>query len=242
MKAFLIIILTLSAQYAWSQDEVNVNSISDFNRVQIGISISPDICFRTLRNNDGSTTSDQIIALRNDNEIFKFGYTTGLNIGYSINSFFGLEMGIHYSNKGYQSKMIDLVFSQPEPSLPEQFKYIDNFHFVDVPFKANFTLGKKRVRFFTSVGVTTNFFIKATTTSVMVYADREDRKTSSSNYEYAKVNFSPTFSAGIDFKINNSMNLRFEPTIRYGMMKIIDTPITAYLYNAGLNVSYYYSF
>jgi hypothetical protein len=35
------------------------------------------------------------------------------------------------------------------------------------------------------------------------------------------------------------MNVRIEPTIKYGVLKIIDTPITAFLYSGGLNMSYY---
>lgn len=46
-------------------------------------------------------------------------------------------------------------------------------------------------------------------------------------------------SAGIDYRMNDRMNLRVEPTFRYGVMKITDAPITAYLFNAGLNIGYY---
>lgn len=45
---------------------------------------------------------------------------------------------------------------------------------------------------------------------------------------------------GIDYKINRRMNLRVEPTFRYGVLKTIDTPVTGYLYSGGLNISYYF--
>jgi hypothetical protein len=47
-------------------------------------------------------------------------------------------------------------------------------------------------------------------------------------------------SVGIDYRINEKMNLRIEPTFRYGVLKIIDTPVTGYLYSGGINVVYYY--
>jgi hypothetical protein len=47
-------------------------------------------------------------------------------------------------------------------------------------------------------------------------------------------------SAGVDYRINEKMNLRIEPTFRYGVLKIIDMPVTGYLYSGGINVAYYY--
>ena len=88
--------------------------------------------------------------------------------------------------------------------------------------------------------MTTNIFIKDTQTSVFVNSDRTYRKTTPTIFDYNKVNLSPTISVGIDYKINNRMNLRIEPTFRYGVLKIIDAPVTGYLYSGGLNISYYF--
>ncbi len=240
MKHLTIILLTLTAFSSYGQDKTKETSSSDFKRVQIGVNISPDICFRTLKNNDGSSTGDLVVKLNNENETIKVGYTAGLNVCFNIKKFIGLETGIQYSNKGYQTKFNDLIFGQPDPSAPNKAKFIYNFHYIDIPVKANFTIGKKKVRFFTSVGVTPNIFIKETSTSVLVYSDRTDRKTSPTNYDFKKVNISPTISVGIDWKINSRMNLRVEPTFRYGVLNIIDAPVTDYLYSGGLNISYYF--
>jgi len=242
LKNLTLFILTITSFSLYGQDKSKENPTSDFKRIQIGINISPDICYRTLKNNSGSSTGDLYIKLYNENETVKVGYTAGLNICFNIKKFFGLETGIQYSNKGYQTKLIDLIFGQPVPSSPNKGKFIYNFHYIDIPLKANFTIGKKKVRFFTSVGVTANIFIKGTQTSVLVYSDRSDKKTNPTNFDYKKLNISPAISVGIDYKINNRMNLRVEPTFRYGVLKIIDTSVTGYLYNAGLNMSYYIGF
>jgi len=240
MKHLTLFILTITAFSSYGQDKTKETPTSDFKRVQIGINISPDICFRTLKNNYGSSTSDGFIKMSNENETVKVGFTTGLNVCFNLKKFIALETGIQYSNKGYQTKFKDLIFGQPDPNAPNKAKFIYNFHFIDIPLKANFTIGKKKVRFFTSVGVTTNIFIKETQTSVLVYSDRTDKKTNPTSFDYKRVNISPTISVGIDYKINNRMNLRVEPTFRYGVLKIIDAPVTGYLYNGGLNISYYF--
>ena len=64
--------------------------------------------------------------------------------------------------------------------------------------------------------------------------------TEATDFDYNKVNISPSVSAGIDYRINDRHHLRIEPTFRYGVLKIIDEPITGYLYSGGLNIGYYF--
>ena len=55
-----------------------------------------------------------------------------------------------------------------------------------------------------------------------------------------RVNLSPMLSLGIDYKINDKMNLRVEPTARFGVLSVLDGSIKEYLYSGGLNLSYYF--
>ncbi len=240
MKQLTISFLILTALNTFGQIKTKDVIQSDFKRFQIGINFSPDICFRTLKINENHSTSNLVLNQRNKIETMKFGYTSGLNVCFSITKFIGMETGIQYSNKGYQTKFIDLTSNQPDPSIPNKIKIIYNFHFIDIPLKVNFTLGKKKVRFFSSVGLTANILIKETQTSILVFSNHTDKQTQPTSYDYNKTNISPTISLGIDYKINNRMNLRVEPTFRYGVLKIINAPLTGYLYNGGLNISYYF--
>jgi hypothetical protein len=45
---------------------------------------------------------------------------------------------------------------------------------------------------------------------------------------------------GLEYRLKNSFFIRAEPTFRYGILKIIDQPVTEYLWNAGLNIGVYY--
>ncbi|MCC6683622.1 MAG: PorT family protein [Bacteroidia bacterium] len=238
-KLLTLLILAITSFSSYGQGKSKETPALNFRRIQIGINVSPDICFRTLKNNDGSSSSDHIIQLNNENETVKIGYTAGLNICFNIKNSVGLETGIQYSNKGYQTKFRNLILIQPDPNSPYKAKFIYNMHYIDIPVKANFTYGDKKVRFFTSAGITTNIFIKATSTSVLIYSDRIDRKTTPVNTKIKKVNISPTLSVGIDYKINSRMSLRVEPTFRYGVLKTTDTPVTDYLYSSGINIGYY---
>lgn len=252
MKQCVFILLLLTIVGVHGQNNAETSAVSDFKRVQIGINISPDICFRTLKNNGGNSFTDIVIKQRNKDETVKAGYTTGLNVCFNIKKFVGIETGIQYSNKGFQIKQRRAVFGSQLPpgtplppeqdeKLPNKIDFVYNFHYIDIPVKANFTIGKKKVRFFTSIGFVTNIFIKETSTTILKYSDHTERKTGTINYNnYNSVNISPVISAGIDYKINNRMNLRVEPTFRYGVLKTVKAPVEEHLYNGGLNISYYF--
>ncbi len=217
---FLLFILTFNA---FAQDN------SQFNKFQFGINVSPDYSFKTYRS---------------FYERPKLGYTTGLNACYQLNRRISLETGLQYSNKGCQTETIDIVLNEPDPAVPNQAKYIYNLHFIDIPLKANLYYGSGKSRFFTSIGLTTNFYINETQTNIFTYPARRERESFITDADLRKVNFSPTLSFGFDYQINAQNHIRFEPTIRFALLNVTDGASlinlpSGKLFNAGLNISYY---
>lgn len=254
MKQLTTIAAMMISLAAFGQDSLKSKVSTEFNRLLFGVNVSPDYCYRTLSNNDGSSTSSMIIDLRNDKEVAKIGYTAGLNICYNICKHLGVEVGVQYSNKGYAFKKSDLTFGDMiDPRygfvypvynsiVPSKIKFIDNYIYVDVPMRAIFSFGEKRIHFVTSIGVMTNILLKATQTSVVEYENGDTkRQTQDQKYDFKTLDISPTVSVGLDYKISSKINLSVEPTFRYGLVKIIDTPVTAYLWSRGLNITCYYS-
>jgi len=253
MKGLIVITAMIISVAAFGQKTDKEKPTTEFKRLLFGLNISPDICYRTLKNNDGSSSSSMTIDLRDKNEEPKFGYTAGLNLRYNFSKHLGIEAGVQYSNKGYASKKIELtfgdmidprygfVYTNNGTAEPTKAKFLYNFNYLDLPVRAIFSFGEKRIHFVTSIGVTTNIFIKAIQTSVLEY-ENGDTKRETQNYpdEFKSLNISPTVSAGVDFRISNKLNMKVEPTFRYGLLKIIGTPITAYLWNGGLNITCYY--
>lgn len=242
---YIFLTLSLSTLFTFSTTAQTTDSLSKTARFQFGVNFSSDYCYRKLENNDNENPNmDQLIESRNELEHPKFGFTSGVNACYNFNEHFSVELGAQYSNKGYGMTISEFVYANPpEPgTAPESAKFLYNYHYLDIPVRANFSFGNKAIRFIGSVGLTTNFFIQETDKRFIYYADRTEKTRYTTNYDYAPVNFSPTLSLGVTYAINDRMSLRLEPTVRYGLSKIIDAPITAYLYNAGVNVGYYISF
>jgi len=205
---------------------------------EISVSAAPEICYRTLLNNDGSQMSTSIINLRNETETVKLGYTGGLHLGYNFNERFGFQTGIQYANRGFSTKKIDIAGSLMDPVIPESLKYNYNYHYLEIPAKVNFSFGENQIRLTTSAGLSSAFLIKQSRTFIGYYKDTTTRQVFISNDPYNRFNLFATISAGLEMRISPIMRIKVEPTFRYGLLKITDTPVSGRWYSGGLNVSY----
>jgi hypothetical protein len=221
------------------------------NKLYIGLNFSSDYCYRQLKS-DGSSEADMIMKSRNDFEIPKLGYSAGINVNYKLNEKFGIEGGLQFSNKGYKRGTQNLTYGdlidprngytyQVSAAYPSQASIAYAYYNLDIPVKVNYTLGKRKLRFIAGAGLTTNVFVSRNSKMVLTYSDSHTT-TSQASYKsgYNKVNLSPTVSAGIDCQMKNGNHFRFEPTLRYGLIPVMDAPISEYLWTTGLNLSYYF--
>lgn len=226
---------------------------NDFLLLQLKAGYSPDVAFRTLgvKEKDNST-AENIKDLRNKDEVPIYGNTAYVSACYNLNQHIGVEAGLQYSLKGYQTKQHELTFGQmidprygfvynPNSGMAEKVKFMNQFHYIGIPIKANYTLGTGKTRFFGSVGVVTEFLVASERTAVWSYSDGSRKRNSTdSPYDYRTVNVSPQLSAGVDHRINQRMGVLVEPTFRFGAVNIADAPVRTYLWSFGLNLSYYF--
>lgn len=235
MKQILIILLTLYTVTALGQKTKRENKIS------IGFSFSPDYSFRTLKNDDGNSSTDLIIKVRDDIEKAKFGYTTGFNVTFHFSNLLGIETGVQYSNKGYKTKEQDLVYFPPNPGLPNKSTTYYSYQYISIPLIAKFTFGKRKTRFISSAGLMTNFLIHEKQSVNFTYTDwRKEKRNQSSTSDFNKIDISPMVSVGIDYKLTSRIHLSAEPTFRFGLIKTKDAPVKEKLWNAGLVFGFSY--
>jgi hypothetical protein len=117
------------------------------------------------------------------------------------------------------------------------------FNYIDIPVKVNFMVGHKKVRFFSSIGVSTNFLLKATQTAFIDYGGNQPEKTVKYiNNNVRSFNLFLFVSAGIDYQIKDFFTLRIAPTFHYGVLSTNNAPIHEYLFNVGCNVACYFNF
>lgn len=102
-------------------NELNVKSNSGFS---FGLSFSPNYAYRELIVNEEIDVTSLIIETRNEREKPKIGYSTGLNLSYSLPKYIEFEIGMHYSNMGYNEiiNFDDLIYPD---QLDPHFGFVD---------------------------------------------------------------------------------------------------------------------
>jgi hypothetical protein len=242
VKAFLPFFLFFIYSPLFSQGGTNITKPhKDYPDFQIGAIGSIDMCFRTLENKQKATSIDHLIDSRNQDETVKLGYHAGIGFCMNISRNFGMEVGVVYSNQGYETKLKDYINPLPGPGMPIKGRSIYNYNFINVPLKANFFIGKGKVRFYTSVGVITNVLVGQNETFVKKYGDgRTEYEVFNTNNPFQKVIFSGTIAAGIDVKFNKALNLRLSPNFSHSIGRFSDAPLSEYLWNAGFSADFYF--
>lgn len=248
MKSILIIAIAILSFSTYGQDVVKQKNTSEFKRLLIGINISPDYCNRILKINQPSSAINKFIFNSRQNiEIAKFGYSFGFHMRYNKTRHLSFEGGIQYANKGYATKKMDLIFGDlidnrygfvysSNQVVAVSLNFIYTYVYLDVPLRVIYAFGNQRFNYLMSVGCTPNVLMKTTTSSLF-----GDTKRTTTESGYNVFNFSPTISVGANYRISNKLDLRVEPTVRYGMIPVLNADIKEYLWTAGLNFSFDYT-
>jgi hypothetical protein len=252
MKRAIFILLAFchSVLYGQESNETVLLTGPKFHQYFVGVYVSPNVGFRSLKNEDGRPRNNTIIQSRK-NEAPKLGFEVGLSFAYRFNYNWSVESGIRYINQGYQTDRveytngvltdprIDFLYSVQVDNTAEHAKFISNYHYLGIPIKINYMAGKRNVRFIGSLGFVTDFLVSAKTTGVSFHPDGSTmRNVESSTRFEEKIGFLPTVSAGIMFGIARNVEMRVEPYFGYNVLTVRDAPIYTFLYNGGIRFNF----
>ena len=208
------------------------------SKISVGFNFSPDYNYRTVKKS--GKVPEPGFENWEDKQIGKFGYTAGMTIVFNLSDRVEFETALQYSNKGYQTKTMDLVFEgdPTNPLLPAKATFHYSYQYIGVPLKLNLFFGDGDLRFVSGIGVTTNFLLNVKNRHNFEYSDGKKETTNSKGSDgFNKIDVSPMISFGIDYKLTNTIHLCAEPTFRYGIIKTTSTPVTENLWNAGVNIA-----
>jgi len=207
------------------------------SKVSIGISFSPDYCYRSLHPKSSYQFGTEF---RDTMEVAKLGYTTGLSLLYKPWDRISFETGLYFSDKGYKTKVIDLYDINPPTHLAvNRAKTIYHYYYLDIPIKLNYYLLKGKVDLFVSAGVSANIYLSSR--AIFKLEDPEETQTTSSSGDLSQLNMAVLIGGGVDYEISNRLNLRIEPIFRHAITPVVDAPIKEYQYSIGTNFGLYYT-
>lgn len=201
-------------------------------KLVVGISFSPDYCFRKLKPEEDAKW---IAESRDSIEVAKFGYSVGAVVEYKLNSKLHIAAGVQFSDSGEKTKKFtvdDLPYGQKAVS----YSYNFHHHYLNIPVKANYFLLTGKLKFYVTLGVSTNVFLSQRTTFITHYANRDSKEISKTDPGFSKINFAVLAGCGITYPINSKTKLMIEPIYRRSINSIIKAPVKSYLYSGGVNV------
>ncbi len=235
---------------------IHAQSAVPEGRWSIGASAWSGGAYRTLLNTDGSDLADRIMDTRNEREEWDVAIGGGFHAGYRLSDRFSLEAGVAYARFGYAVSvdLSDLTFGDPidprrgfvyntdDVAIPSSWRFIDRFHYLEVPIGVVMELGQGRWRSSTTLGVAPALLLAAQGLTVSTYEDgRAERESFEPIEDYASFNLIPYFSTGVSMHPGGCWQWSLRPTFRYGALKLIDTPVSARVYSLTLDLGVQFS-
>lgn len=214
------------------------------NPILIGLTFSPDYCYRTLVPNKSEQNDITSWLLENKNlrEDPKFGFTTGVNMLYELDEKVWFETAVLFSNHGEKVKEQMLTFETYDANSPLTAKFNYSYNYLKIPVKINYLLFTGKLKFFLSGGFSTNIFLYQSSITILTYADgeQESSKTNTNtNKETLPINLSAQIGCGINYDLNSKLLFRMEPIYRRSLTPTANASIKSYLYSFGVNLSIY---
>jgi hypothetical protein len=234
MKAFILFsVLYCLANFSYAQEQSSETK-PEFARIKIGLNATPEMGYRIIMVNGSSSAS-----LRNQTEEPKMGFSAGLTVIYNFSKKIGLETGLQYASRGYIYKTDDF-FSDPFLLMPETIESKYSWNYLEIPVRAVFTSGEKKVKFLASAGATAGFFLNARSTTIIKYLNGQESITSGElSIHYRQFVISPQLSLGAEYQLSPLIHFRFEPIARFALNSLVDSRIKTNLISGGLMVSFY---
>lgn len=238
MKYILLIFITAYSILLLGQEPTPENEPKHIQRFRIGFNFSPDIIYRSLFDkNNNLTRNEQTL---NGAPILSF--STGINVQYQFSNRFSLEMGGRYSKKGLSTKEFNIISDSlillKGPVGKLKYEYI--YHYIDIPVRAIAIFGKKKIKFITSLGITTSILTREEEKAIFTFSDNGNDKSSLFRSPTGnRLNISSTISAGISYDFHKKHRISFEPTFHHQLINNTGL-INDRLWSVGINFTYYY--
>jgi hypothetical protein len=231
----LLFIIVVTHSLGFCEDDYK-----SFKRVYIGISATPDLSNRYLHNGSNNPAGNPgytqtIISDFNSKSVPEFGFNAAFKVGINLTHWLAIESGVGYSLIQYHFNDNAYTYSGTD-SFKIQAREV--YHYMAIPLGLRFSMGHRKVRGVIAAGVDFDFLIKQQANIKDVYANNitnTNELVQTKNFN--TFNLSPYLGLGIDCHLSPAVVLRIMPVAQIQSLKNINTPISEYLYNIGINVS-----
>ena len=238
MRLVAIILLCLSCISSWAQD----------NRFRLEFAVTPSFTYRNLVLNEDYPTTQSIFKFRTENEAAMIVLNPSILINYSIGGQSSIKTGIRYLQRGQKTKFEALSFenqinpsngfSNPTQEVSSSISRVKHhINYLQIPLLYQRSIEFKSITMTCQAGIGFDYLIS--TSMITIGRDsigNKERRKYSDSYGYNKWNINAELGIGITIPLNEKLHLNLAPNFRYGLRQLIEAPITAYLWDAGVNL------
>jgi hypothetical protein len=191
-------------------------------RFAIGITVSPEMCSRSLTTSKAISANNAILA-----------YSAGANVRWRINKQLIASVGLEYSQKGWMGEGYDYEWGD----ITNIYDVRHQYNYLGMPVRADLSVGEKRMRFLLSSGITPAYLLYERRVKIYQYGTHVKTPF---NYIYNPFNLFLSFGVGTEIKLGRRSNLQILPQITYGLLKTIYYSYSGaeHLYSGGLRLSW----
>lgn len=227
MKLVYSILICLVSIGLQAQDSIQTDT-TKWKKHQIGITYSPDYNFRFLQADANSTWIKNIA---DSMEVPKFGFSTGINYAFKLGKKLTVSSGVIFIDNGEKTKTN--VNIQP-------INYTNHFYFLSVPLRLDFTFYSEKVAFYSTLGISNNFFLNHKT--VMHVNGKKDAIKFNNQSDLSVYNIGGIAGLGMNAKLSENWSFKSEVFYKQSITPVNNDPVKKWLYALGTNFGLFYSF
>lgn len=204
---------------------------------------SIDYSYRALST---STTIPVIISTfekRERTETGKLNWRVGFNYNQKIAERLYLKSGVRLASVGFKGeKKTDLIWGSehdgmggfiPDPNAPKEFQSIPDFWFLELPLIGRYEFASQKVIPFLEIGLSPTIYLK---TRNKVITDIDETIISYKSNSFNNLQLVGNVSFGLNYNLNEQLQLFGQPIFRYHFTKSENTPIEERLFSGGLEI------
>jgi hypothetical protein len=235
-KLYVNILFSISAIVSSAQTE-NKNSLGKFS---IGITFGSNYSYRTL---NFSSYNKPIANERNDNEIGRLGFTTGIELKNRIFKKILFSYGLQYSNFGYSTRFKTLNFVSPNPGYPIRSKTEFLYESIGIPLSIQYHFSNSKFRPYIKAGIQGDWIFQKTVTTVIGYEDHTANSKDKATLGYEPLQIALLAGFGIEYPLSKKISILGEPLFRQNITSLnADLTAKEKPYSIGLVLKICYSF
>ena len=222
-----------------------------FKHIYIGVSATPSLSYRYLHGSFVPAGNSQeniqgIIDYSNKHSVPELGVNVAAKVGINVTHWLAIESGVGYSLIRYRYNS-DQFYT---PSIWNGNNYVpadsfktrdkETYHYLTIPIGLRFSIGHRKVRGIIAAGAELDFLLQQRADYTYTYANGITQSSTiiQQTHNFNTFNVSPYLGIGMDCYLSPAVVLRVMPQAQIQGLKNTNTPITEYLWNAGLNISF----